>query len=399
MKTEPMTTDPQDILRTFIEDESTAWAERRQGKFWPRNHHRITPLLRRAGTVLTPAETGELFFHLLHVTGGLPPMREGEFPMAVAAYERLLPDIDRLGISQLAKRHETLFLFGFDEMGVLPSGRVDSAKTFAARRKLVEHSGKYTTLPAMRAKLDSFSALGEHAPVILETLRHLSYIHAPITITGHYDVTNLQFWGMVLVVLLDDRTRVELLRDMLELADALPCREDHMSILNATVAAVRSRVGADEFEFHGLADRLGAECTVRRDASETAVLARTLGLPFEADEDWSIRIALYEAGATKRPVNPDLSITMRPHPTRAWEILLRYPGIGRYSECDGKVYSNEADLVPLGKGNLGRLPEWLKEESARLGLIFPIEAAQISVGRKRSAISILKRWLDRPNAG
>jgi hypothetical protein len=45
-----------DLLRTFISDEEAAFADKRQGKFWPANHHRIAPLATKISGLLEDDE-------------------------------------------------------------------------------------------------------------------------------------------------------------------------------------------------------------------------------------------------------------------------------------------------------------------------------------------------------
>src|SRR5690349_16858861 len=77
----------------------------------------------------------------------LPPsLPESEFPQLVAAYRELLPLLDQ-STGYLARRHELLFCFGFDETGILPEGATTSAEQLKDYIKLITQCQKYTSLP------------------------------------------------------------------------------------------------------------------------------------------------------------------------------------------------------------------------------------------------------------
>lgn len=65
-----MTDTPIELLRAFLADENDAFPERRQGKFWPRNHHRLSPLVAKVEELLDQSEREDFYFHLMRVTGG-----------------------------------------------------------------------------------------------------------------------------------------------------------------------------------------------------------------------------------------------------------------------------------------------------------------------------------------
>ncbi|MCL4065849.1 hypothetical protein M3484_04630 [Pseudomonas sp. GX19020] len=100
-----MTTQDSDLLRQFLADETESFAQKRQGKFWPRNHHRLRPLLPKAAALLDPAEYEDLRFHLLRVTGGAPAVAQKDISSLLTAYRRLIPHLDTGGIIQMARRH------------------------------------------------------------------------------------------------------------------------------------------------------------------------------------------------------------------------------------------------------------------------------------------------------
>lgn len=259
-----------------------------------------------------PDERIAFYLHFMRRSGEAPAVADREMPLLIQAYRRLLPVIDLPGA--MARRHTLLFLFGFDEAGALPSGETQNVKTLKARLKTLAQTGKYTSLPAQRQKQASFLAYAEEAPRLLQTLRHLGYRHDRRG-GDAYDTVNLVFWGMVLIILSDAATRAQLLADMLDGGYDLPQRDRHLGILHRTVCAVLADCPSDETEFHALAQRLAMIERARREASEAAVLARSLDLPFEDDEDWTVRISIAEQGSGRSALLPP-NLVLRPTPPR-----------------------------------------------------------------------------------
>ena len=129
-----------ELLREFVTDEAASLAQKRQGKFWPQNHHRLRPLLPKVAKLLEPSDYEDFLFHLMRVTGGVPAIVQKDVPILLSAYRRLIPYLDLGGIVQMARRHEMLFLFGFDDNGALPDGMLTSAQDLKARLRLLRRS-------------------------------------------------------------------------------------------------------------------------------------------------------------------------------------------------------------------------------------------------------------------
>ncbi|UFW67147.1 hypothetical protein RlegWSM1455_27875 (plasmid) [Rhizobium laguerreae] len=95
-----MTDTDAELLRTFIADENEAFADRRQGKFWPANHYRIGPLATKASGLLDPKEQVDFYFHFMRVAGWAPLVGDREMPLLLEAYRRMLPFLDLGGSSR-----------------------------------------------------------------------------------------------------------------------------------------------------------------------------------------------------------------------------------------------------------------------------------------------------------
>lgn len=389
-------TEHAELLRTFIADENEAFPERRQGKFWPQNHYRISPLSTKADRLLDPNERTDFYFHFMRVTGDVPPVSDKEMPLLLDAYKRLLPFLDLGGVIQMARRHIVLFVFGFDDMGVLPSGETTSAKALKTRLKLTAQVNNYATQPAQREKKAKFAVFADQAARILETLRHLGYRHdRPYGEEDLYDVTSLSFWGMIFIGLLNKSTRAAFVADMVEGKYDLLRRDEQIAMLHSYVEAVLPDLEQDEEHFRSLAQRLAAIALTRRNATETVALAQKLELPFDTNEDWEILISIPLRGSKEPSYNTKNAVRLhiRPDPDWQWELRARVSDRGEYSQSEKKTYRNDLDLPVLGSGNLHAFPTWLKRVRDKNGLDFDIEAADIRVGRKRAAVKLIARWL------
>ncbi len=324
----------------------------------------------------------------MRVSGDIPAVAGAEITLLVEAYRQLLPIIDQADISQMARCHHLLYVFGFDDTGAL--GEIGDAKELAARLKLIAQVGKYTTLPAQREKRASFLPFVGEAGRLLQTLRQLSYHHNRL----YKDLLSLSYWGMMLIILLNEGTRTELLRDVVEERYAIPYRDQRLALLHDFVQSVLPDCPADEADFHELAGRLSAIQRERRAQTEAVALARLLDLPFDDDEDWQITISVPYAGSERPAVlAPNLNLSVRPDPDGAWRIRLNNAERKQFSEWDGKVTQNDLGVEGLGKGNLANFPSWVRMLKTRRGFDLDLSASDIQVGRKRSAAKKIADWL------
>lgn len=388
------------LLLAFIADAQDSLAEGRPANFWPRNHHRLRPIEKRAKDLLSPAEHADYLFHRFCRTGGFPVMAERDLPLLIPVWRRILPHLDGAPARSIS-RHMMLYLFGFDDSGALPDELPPTGKDLKARLKLIDQITAYTTQPAQRAKQARFATFASEAPRILRALRHLGYNHDRRHGGEIYDVTNLSFWGMVFVVLLNPATRAELLDDMLGDTYRLVQREDQLSMLDAYVKAVAPDASPDETRFLELAARLADLERARRAATEAGALAQRLDLPFEADQDWAIHIRLALRSLPSGPAaNGDaVVLNISANTDRPWDLFVELGWKRPFSERARGVIRNDLNLPSLGAGNLHRFPQWLARLRAEHGFDADLAAAKIQVGRKRAAVKPIAAWLaDKPIA-
>lgn len=393
-----MTSPDTQLLRTFIAREAEAFAARRLESFWGMNHHRISPLLSRVPDLLSPDELTEFYFHYVRLANGLPPVGDKEFPLLLSAYERLLPFIDLPPGISVPSRHRMLYAFGFDETGPLPGGRTASANEYEQHVRLLGQAASYSHLPGQRSKKARFLPFAPQAGRVLGALRHLGYYHD----RRHpeedlYNTVNITFWGMVFICLLNRDTRAGLLSDMLGAEHTLMDRDKHLAILHEYVAVVLPDTGPDEAHFLELAQQLADSQAARRGTTESMALVRALGLPFTADEDWEILISIPLRGSDRPALiaKDRVCLRIRRDPDWQWTLDLSLSGRGEVSESDSRrmFTPNRLGIPPLGCGNLQGFPAWLRQLRAEAGLDFDIEAADIRLGRKRSAAKVVAQWL------
>lgn len=383
-----------DLLRQFISDENKSFAQQTQGKFWPDNHHRLRPLEGEASRLLTSGEYQDYLFHMMRVTGGVPSIGEKDLPPLIAAWRRLLPFLDA-GYPQMTSRHKMLFVFGFDDSGALADGGLTSVKELKARVKLISQVSAYQSMRGQRDKKARFTTFTADAPRILQTLRHLGYNHDRSYGDAIYDYTNLAFWGMVFITLLNPETRTALLEDMLGNDVRLVQRDRQLALLHKYVEAVLPEVSQEDTRFLDLAARLRESEQQRCAMTESAGLARLLNVPFAKDEIWAINIdrALRGAATHTRARRDVLRLEIRLDPDWQWHLLIELEARGRFSERETGVTQNDLHLPGLGHGKLHALPQWLARLREEHGIDFDAATAKVRVGRNRAAAKLLTRWL------
>ncbi len=383
-----------ELIEAFLADEDAAFAEGVVGQFWSSNHHRIRPLVGRIADLLDSDARPAFYLYFMCRTGEIPAVSEDELPFLIDGYRRLLPFIDQPDKAHLARRHVMLFAFGFDESGALASGETRSAKELKARLKLLTQTSKYTSLPAQWEKRANFLPFASEAERLLQTFRHLGYRHDRRFGDELYDIMNLTFWGMVLIVLSNELTRADLLHDMLNGDYGLMQRDKHLGIFHKAVRAVVADTEPEDIRFRDLADRLAAIEAARREVTETVALARTLNLPFDKDGDWEVTVSLAESGSGRSPLfPPNLVLLMRPDPDDPWHIRVTHSQRGRFSEWDGRITQNDLKIPGLGKGNLTLFPVWVRTMLEEFGLTFDLSTADVRAGRKRDAAKRIASWL------
>ncbi|MEM7059374.1 MAG: hypothetical protein AAF557_17460 [Pseudomonadota bacterium] len=377
------------LLYDFIEDEIEAYRNQDQGKFWPRNHHKIRPVAPQATKILDPAHLEEFYVHWMRVNGDGPPGVGPEgWPAASAAARRIAKDVDDYGRGRMMVRFVLLILFGCDDEGDLPAGAVLDPTELSENMALLQQLRAYTSMPNQWDKAAQFAKFAHHAPRLLQILRYLGYRHDTRSIKEeYYDKTDLTFWGALLVCILDPETRDKVLADLLSDDTVLPQKEGQLDNLARLLEAVDTHITHRSPAFVASLQALTARHQQRLDGTEAAQFAQTLGLDFGQDKEWTIRIQLAEQGSGNKPL---LVLEIYALATIGWSVLIKTDE-GRYSQRQDHVTQNDLGLDKAD--SLLCLPDWLRGLSDPHGLRFDFDSADIRAGRKRSNIKSLKAWL------
>jgi hypothetical protein len=193
-----MTPSSLEILEAFITDEDSALVKRKQGHFYPSNHHRISPLVAKAPKILGPSERRQFYFHLLRLNHPPAIKIEEEVPVLVEAYRQLLPLFDRGYPDTHLDNATGVLLFGFDNVGALPEEPPVNLANYTTFFKCWQHLNSSSHIPAMLKKRQKFQDLASN-PTILnrvqKAMTHIRYQH-----NGAY-VSCLWFWAMIYILL------------------------------------------------------------------------------------------------------------------------------------------------------------------------------------------------------
>lgn len=378
-------TEATEILRTFLAEEKAG----RGGKFWQMNWLYVEPVAPKAASLLPPEEAERVFFNILQRNDAPPAVPQAALPLLLAAYEALLAKRERGGFR--ARWHIPTFVFGFTQDATTP-GKLRDAATLKARLKLVTHLAKFAHLPGMRAKRTGFQPFVDQAGHILDALRLIGFrLDYGRGENENYDYANLSYWGLVLTVLSSRDHRTALLGEMLDPALDLPRREEVIGILHEFVQSVLPDVGEDETEFRALADHLAARERERIGETESAAIARQLGLPFQDGEDWEVSVRAPVMGHATWFNSPGIYLRFRPHPDDEWRVTLT-AGDHEYTDWKGRDMTPAGDLPRLAR--LAEFPAWLRGIGESHGLVFDFAKADIRCGRKRSAAKLIQRWIE-----
>jgi hypothetical protein len=381
------------VLFDFIQAGDAAFAAGGQDRFWPMNHHRITPLIPKAGKLLTKRDHRSLLFHAMR-RGMMPKSRNPEDLAAlIDVYRRLVPLLDQAQVNSL-DRLPALFRFGFDDTGALPGSDERSAADDTRHARFLDYAWSYTNIPGQTKKIGKFAAFTDLAPRMLVTLRHLRYNHDR-RYSGdpdYYNYNSLLFWAMAHVLLLDPRTASPFLADMMDDALKLPLKETQLDILDDITRAACREAPRDDAAFARLAEKLHAGVLSRRKATETWQLNGSLCLGFDIEDDWSISAVIPIMGGVFFR-GPRATLDLLPFPKQDWRVRLSDIQDRSYSEAHSGILQNDPGLAPLGAGNLHMFPAWLRQTAARLGMDLDYENARIFTGRNRKAAKAVAAWL------
>lgn len=375
------------LLVAFVDSEDAALAEERQGDIYPAYHYQLGVLAPKAGRHLSGEMLQRFYFHWLRVgdwkVAGLP---ERDFPTLVTAYLELTKLPVGYDTRQPSRSLEHLFCFGFNEHGELPSGTVANAADLKWRTRLVEHCRKYQSYYAQREKVEKFLPYRSLAPQVHEAIQRVQH--------DAEQLDSILYWGMILVTLLDTRTRLGALKIQLDRDHAeSAARERSLSLLHYTAMAAQPH-GPEDPAFNTLCEQLSTLHNERVMAGAAIQLVKRQGWTVENIRDWNARITLYQDGEySTQNGHPRVSLTLSSWPDTPWSINLSV-GNGSYVAYRDEPTSNDFQLPPIIGATLDHFPEWVKQINARLGInLVPGTGSAASAYKNRTLARQLDAWM------
>ncbi len=229
----------QELLDDIVEYEDQAQAAAANGTYHADLHSLIT--VARKSALLTPAVERRLYFHLLR-KGEIPVPRDGAALAVLAgAYHDLMADAQRSNAKPAIERLAGMLLFGYWMNVRLDGGDVPDFARFQHWQAVLKQCGKYSHIPGMLAKPEKFAPFADDATAtrILAALEALGFQHSDIApdYPDNYSYTNLEFWALVDIVLLNEHTRMLIVHAFLARLPALPLVENQLEILERFVSA------------------------------------------------------------------------------------------------------------------------------------------------------------------
>lgn len=376
-----------DLLHAFIASEDVGFAEERQGDLYPMRHYDLAALAPRASRGLAPDMLQRFYFHWLRVGDWSVASLPGkDLPSLVAAYRQLTLVPVSYDRRQQRLGLEHLFCFGFDEAGALPSAVVATASDLKHRARLIRQCNKYQSFHAQREKVEKFLPYRPHAQTILEALRHLG--HDPDR------ADSVLYWGMILIALLEESTRLTMLRDLIDGEwPKISDREHMLSVLHYTAEAARPHC-LEDGEYSLLCARLAKLHDTRLMAGDAIKLVQRQQWQVEDIRDWRASISLYQDGEYDyKQGYPRVSLDLSSWPDSPWTINLSV-GEGRYLAYRDEPTSNDLALPPLTGANLAQFPQWIKQVNAQLGInLVAGKSSSVSAYKNRKLAKQLDAWI------
>ncbi|WP_369349691.1 hypothetical protein [Stenotrophomonas sp. JAG2] len=376
-----------DLLHAFIASEDAGFAEERQGDLYPMRHYDLSALAPRAGRGLAPDMLQRFHFHWLRVGDwSVASLPEKDLPSLIAAYRQLTCVPVSYDRRQRQLGLEQLFCFGFDEAGALPSAMVATASDLKQRARLIGQCNKYQSFHAQREKAEKFLPYRPQAQTVLEALRHLG--HDPLR------SNNVLYWGMALIALLNEGTRIPMLQDLLEVEWPMITDREHMlSVLHHTAGAARPHCTEDT-EYNLLCERLAVLHDARVMAGDAVKLVQRQQWHVENIRDWSASITLYQDGEYDyKQGHPRVSLNLSSWPDSPWSINLSF-GNDSYVAYRDQPTRDDFGLPPLTGANLEQFPQWIRQINTQLGINLVAGGdSGVSAYKNRKLAKQLDAWI------
>lgn len=241
--------DSKELLLTFSkESEQELVAELahktdKQGNDFHREHYfQLEKEFTKAAKLLSEEELEIFYFHYCRT--GLLPLKglEKTYPIWEAAYRKQVIFIDKKLYDYKFSRWtklKGLVIFGYnDKTEIDKNNGFDDYSKF---RKMYQKIDSYTNIPGMLKKVDYFDEFSQDESLVnrisktLTTLEFIQDLYWDKTPKNeyqyHYSYTDLDFWGLVFVLILSEFEIAKKTITQFKKADYLPMFEEQMEIL------------------------------------------------------------------------------------------------------------------------------------------------------------------------
>jgi hypothetical protein len=240
----------QELLDDMLEYEEHALAAGQPGI----TREDITALLdaTRKVHLLGPMLQRRLYFHLLR-KGALPAVADDtSFVLLTDAYRQLMDTAVRSNEAPKINRLDGMLLFGHWWNFQMSDESPLDAASYQHWQAVLKQCGRYSHMPGMLAKLDKFAAFADDATAarILKVLQTLRFQHSQIgpASCSYYDYTNLSFWGLCEIVLLNANASTQLIISFLKRLPDLPQSDKQLEIFEQFVAAAANPAARQRFQ-------------------------------------------------------------------------------------------------------------------------------------------------------
>lgn len=188
----------QQLLECFIDDESQARQQGRNGRFYPSHHHRIMPAVSKAPRWLSRDQRVRLYLLLLSLDRIPMVKRAGEFELLLEAYGELVANVPGWTIPPSLHRIKGLFLFGYNADGALAGRAGVELAAFLDHLKFWRYVESFLSMPGILGRRARFVELSANASLAARVMATIQRIQPVQDLPRP---TCLWFWALMLLAL------------------------------------------------------------------------------------------------------------------------------------------------------------------------------------------------------
>lgn len=250
---------PKDLLLTFIDESQKELQSELQNPtpqqgndFFRKHYFELEKEFKNAPKLLSEDELKEFYFHYCRM-GDLPKTGlKKTYDLWEDAYKRQVNYIDKLKYHYKIchwTRIDGLVLFGYDDVSKIDEN--SSFEEYFSFYKMFKKIGSYTSIPGMLKKakyLHKFAVNERFVNRLSLCLKAIDFIQdsywskkSPKNMDHNYSYLNLNFWGIIYVLVLSDYEIAKNTITEFKKASYLPFFDDQMEILQ------RFEIARDKF--------------------------------------------------------------------------------------------------------------------------------------------------------